>query len=73
MIPVSATFGSVAVPSDPVTALPTLLPLRVKSIVFPERPVPLAVSVAERSAVPPSVPDAEATASDVTTLSSKQT
>src|SRR5207253_6828121 len=59
------TLLTVATPLTLVTALPALLPLSVKVIVLPLTGEPLEVSVAERFAVPPYVPLAALTASEV--------
>ena len=72
-MPARLTFATVAVPFEFVTALPTLLPRSVKSIVFPEIPPAAPVIVADRSTVPPSVPVTAGTASEVGTTSAKQT
>lgn len=64
-IPDKLAFGTVAIPEPLVDALPTGLPFKVKLIGFPLTPVPPAVSVADRVAVPPYMPDAVATARDV--------
>ena len=64
-IPDKLAFDTVAIPELLVDALPAGFPFRVKLMDFPFTPVPPAVRVAERVAVPPYVPDAVATASDV--------
>ena len=64
-IPDKLAFDNVAVPDALVDAAPTGLPFSVKLIDLPLTPAPLAVRVADTVAVPPYVPDAVATASDV--------
>jgi hypothetical protein len=53
LIPVRLTPLSVTTPDPFVVAVPTLLPFKLKLIVFPLTPDPEAVSVAERFTVPP--------------------
>ena len=65
MIPERLTLLSVATPDPFVAAEPAALPLRVKLIVLPVTPLPPDVSVADNVVVPPYVPDAVETASDV--------
>ena len=56
---------TVTIPEPSVTPLPALFPLSVKLTVLPLTPVPPEVRVADKSAVPPKVPDAAATVSVV--------
>ena len=65
VIPDKLAFDSVASPDEFVEALPTEVPLRLKLMDLPLTPAPLDVSVAESVVVPPYVPDAAPTASDV--------
>src|SRR5262245_32502953 len=64
-MPARLTFDNVATPDPSVDALPVGFPFSVKLIDLPATPVPPAVSVADSIVVPPKVPDAVATASDV--------
>src|SRR5690349_3757598 len=64
-MPDRLTFGTVATPEPSVDALPAAFPFSVKLIDLPATPAPAAVSVADSVVVPPKVPDAGATASDV--------
>ena len=65
MIPARLTPVSVATPLSSVVALSLALPFSVKLTAFPLRGEPEEVSVALRSVVPPYVPVADVTASDV--------
>jgi hypothetical protein len=57
-MPTRLTPGRVATPLAFVTALPTLLPFRVKATVRPLRLTVLRLTVADRSTVPPDEPEA---------------
>ena len=72
LIPVRLAAKTVAIPEASVIALPALFPFNVKLMDFPLTPVPLEVKVADRSAVPPTVPDAAATTRVVGGRSLKQ-
>jgi hypothetical protein len=64
-IPDRLTFVTVATPEPSVELVPAAAPFKVKLIVLPVTPVPLDVKVADRVVVPPYVPDAAETASEV--------
>src|SRR6185436_11193608 len=64
-MPDRLTFDTVAIPEPLVTALPAAVPFNVKLMVLLATPDPLALSVADNVVVPPKVPVAAATASDV--------
>ena len=65
LMPVRLALASDATPEPLVTADPTELPFNLNPTVFPPTPELLTVSVAERFTVPPYVPVAEATLSEV--------
>jgi hypothetical protein len=65
LIPLRLRPPSVAVPEPLVVADPADAPLSVKLMLLPATPDPPEVSVAESETVPPNVPDAAATLSDV--------
>ena len=73
MIPVRLAADTVATPEPSVIALPALFPFSVKLIDLPLTPTPLELRVADKSAAPPNVPDADATARVVAGVSLKQT
>src|SRR5215831_9206282 len=72
-MPARLALFSVAMPDPSVTPLPTLFPLRVKSIVLPLRGETPSVNLADRLTVPPNVPVAGPTVSTDTTVLARQT